>query len=667
MNVKSYKLSVVILSVLFFQLYMILPASAQNARLQLIHNSGDIDAANLEVEVNGDSTLTIAFRAATPFMEFAAGDYIFRFVATIGTETDTSAADTVTLAENTSYVGIINGITATNIGEGRYDNPFSRDISMSLYVLSDVRETASQAGKVEFVVFHGSTDAPAVDVLVDGGAVPLVDNLDYGQNTNYIAVDPAVYTLDLTPANDNLTLLGRFEADLSALADSAAVVFAAGFAVPENNQGASRVGIFAALPNGNVITFEDVTPGEPGPWTDAGLSEYEFDGFVGADTLVNGGHGIVVDKYNRIWLGNFNAASALRIINPDGSEVDFSPIDSLSFGGVTVIANNCRGLGVAADGDILFARSSGYLFKINVDTGEEVAMWQEPASNALLKPAVDAQGFIYAGLVVGINPVHVIDPRTFTEAQQITLPGAPSFGRGLDVRADGLSIITPDLGASGGPVYIWTSSDQGITYAKADSIMNNTGGRPIFLTQRTTLDWAPDSTLWISSDNAYAAGNNDPNGFVILNFDDLTYKFLPSPEIAPNTGNGPRGVAFSVTGDTAYATYFNGNRCARFVRESPNSVNGPNTVPRDYVLEQNYPNPFNPTTTIAFRMAKQGEVELKIYNLLGQEMATLIDKKRFTEGRHNVTFDASTFASGVYYYKLKVNDIVLSRKMTLLK
>jgi hypothetical protein len=96
-------------------------------------------------------------------------------------------------------------------------------------------------------------------------------------------------------------------------------------------------------------------------------------------------------------------------------------------------------------------------------------------------------------------------------------------------------------------------------------------------------------------------------------------------------------------------------------------VTGPNVVPRDYVLEQNYPNPFNPTTTIAFRMAKQGEVELKIYNLLGQEMATLIDKKRFTEGRHNVTFDASTFASGVYYYKLKVNDIVLSRKMTLLK
>lgn len=646
---------------LVLSLLVTTPLLAQNARLQLIHNSGDIDAASLEVLVNGDSTTTFNFREATPFVDYAPGEYIFRFVATIGTETDTSAADTVTLADGVSYVGIVNGITATNITEAKYDNPFSRDISMQLFVLPDARETASESGKVEFVGFHGSTDAPVVDIVNQATGTPIVDDIDYGEFTTYIALDPAVYTLDLTTA-DNSTVVANFEADLSALADSAAVVFASGFLVPANNEGAPKVGLFAALPNGNVVTFEDVTPGEPGPWQFAGLSEYAFDGFIGADTLVSGGHGIVVDKFNRIWLGNF--FSALRVINPDGSEVDFSPVDSITVGETKIVTSGNRGLAIASDDNILFSRSGGDFAKINVETGEGMAFWQ--GGGSLLKAAVDAEGFIYVGLVVGINPITVLDPTTFEETQQIILDGAPSFGRGLDVRADGLTIYTPDLGASGGPVYVWTSQD-GLTYTKTDSIFNNTEGRPIFETQRTTMDWGPDSTLWVSSDNAYAAGNNEPNGFVILDFATMEYKFLPSPEIAPETGNGPRGVAFSATGDTAYATYFNGDVLARFVRGAVSVSSNSFTIPREFELEQNYPNPFNPSTTIGFRINHKGKVQLKVYNNLGQEVATLLDKKLMDAGRHEVTFDASKIASGVYYYKLSFNDKVLTRKMTFMK
>jgi DNA-binding beta-propeller fold protein YncE len=662
MKLVNYNLKSTIVSlVLVVLLFSALPLLAQNARLQLIHNSGDIDAANLEVLVNGDSTTTFAFREATPFEDFAPGEYVFQFVATIGAETDTSAADTVTLDGGVSYVGVVGGITATNIGEAKYDNPFSRDISMQLFVLGDARETANDPTKVEFVGFHGSTDAPALDLVNQATGSPIVDNIDYGQFTNYIALDPAVYTLDVTPGDDNSTVIASFEADLSGLAGATAVVFTSGFLVPENNESASKIGLFAALANGDVVTFEDVTPGEPGPWQFVGLSEYEFDSFIGADTLVSGGHGIAVDKFNRIWNGNFFAA--LRVISPDGIEADFSPIDSITVGATTIPTTGCRGLAIAHDGNILFARSGGDFAKINVETGEGMAFWK--GGGSLLKPAVDAQGFIYVGLVVGINPISVLDPQLFTPIQEITLNVAPSFGRGLEVTADGKTIYTPDLGGSGGPVFIWTSEDL-ITYTKTDSIFNNTEGKQIFLTQRTTMNWGPDSTLWVSSDNAYAAGNNDPNGFVILDFSTMEYKFLPSPEIAPGVGNGPRGVAFSVTGDTAYATYFNGNRLARFVKQ-PVSVDSRRTsIPSDYILEQNYPNPFNPTTTIAFKIAQKGMVELKVYNLLGQEVVTLLNKS-MPAGRHEVTFDASGIASGTYYYQLSVNDKVLSKKMLLIK
>ena len=89
-------------------------------------------------------------------------------------------------------------------------------------------------------------------------------------------------------------------------------------------------------------------------------------------------------------------------------------------------------------------------------------------------------------------------------------------------------------------------------------------------------------------------------------------------------------------------------------------------VPQDYTLSQNYPNPFNPITNIQFSIPKTEFVSLKIYNLLGQKVTTLVDKKQ-PAGSYQVQWDASRFASGVYYYQLKVGDYVQTRKMVLLK
>jgi hypothetical protein len=92
-------------------------------------------------------------------------------------------------------------------------------------------------------------------------------------------------------------------------------------------------------------------------------------------------------------------------------------------------------------------------------------------------------------------------------------------------------------------------------------------------------------------------------------------------------------------------------------------------TPVRYKLEQNYPNPFNPTTKIRFELPQDAYVTLKIYNILGQEVTTLLNHDQMTQGTNEVNFDATRLASGVYYYRLVVNDgqFVQVKKMMLLK
>jgi hypothetical protein len=94
-------------------------------------------------------------------------------------------------------------------------------------------------------------------------------------------------------------------------------------------------------------------------------------------------------------------------------------------------------------------------------------------------------------------------------------------------------------------------------------------------------------------------------------------------------------------------------------------------LPDGYALEQNYPNPFNPTTTIGFSIPSSQHVTLEIYNVQGQIVRTLIDEVRGA-GEHSVEWDATSdggdrVASGVYFYRLTTGDMVVAKKMTLLK
>lgn len=89
-------------------------------------------------------------------------------------------------------------------------------------------------------------------------------------------------------------------------------------------------------------------------------------------------------------------------------------------------------------------------------------------------------------------------------------------------------------------------------------------------------------------------------------------------------------------------------------------------LPDKFILQQNYPNPFNPTTTIEFSLPEATTVHLAIYNVLGQEVATLIDG-RLAAGVHTVSFRAESLGSGVYWYRLTADADVATRSMILLK
>jgi len=98
----------------------------------------------------------------------------------------------------------------------------------------------------------------------------------------------------------------------------------------------------------------------------------------------------------------------------------------------------------------------------------------------------------------------------------------------------------------------------------------------------------------------------------------------------------------------------------------PTDVEELGSLPTKFELSQNYPNPFNPTTVINFSIPKAGNVTLKVYNSIGQEVATLINGYK-TAQNYKVTFDASNLASGIYSYSLKNDNFDLSKKMLLLK
>jgi hypothetical protein len=91
-----------------------------------------------------------------------------------------------------------------------------------------------------------------------------------------------------------------------------------------------------------------------------------------------------------------------------------------------------------------------------------------------------------------------------------------------------------------------------------------------------------------------------------------------------------------------------------------------NEKPEGFALKQNYPNPFNPSTNIQFSIGEAAKVKLTVFNILGQEVTTLVNN-RLNRGSYTFDFNGSQYASGVYIYRLEAGDFVQQKKMILIK
>jgi hypothetical protein len=116
--------------------------------------------------------------------------------------------------------------------------------------------------------------------------------------------------------------------------------------------------------------------------------------------------------------------------------------------------------------------------------------------------------------------------------------------------------------------------------------------------------------------------------------------------------------AHRILGDAAYFKINSYNETALQKTTSQTST--------EFALLGNYPNPFNPTTRISYQLPKNGFVTLKVYDILGREVASLVNENQ-QAGNYSVPFDASKLSSGIYIYTIRANDFVQSKKMILMK
>ncbi len=238
------------------------PATSQ-ARLQVIHNAADPAAASVDVYVNGSLLLDdFAFRTASPYVDVPA-DVILNVGVAPGNST--SVSDTlknfeVTLANGGTYLAVANGVLNPS---SFAMNPDGRSTAFTLFLQDQMKETAATLSDVEIRVIHGASDAPTVDVLTGGNI--LVDNAAYGDITPYITVPANDYVLDITPGNNNSTIVASFLAPLTAAGGNSVVVLASGFLDPVNNQNGEPFALIAVFPDGSVVILSVPTSIEERP------------------------------------------------------------------------------------------------------------------------------------------------------------------------------------------------------------------------------------------------------------------------------------------------------------------------------------------------------------------------------------------------------------------
>jgi hypothetical protein len=232
-------------------------ATAQTAGVQVIHNSPDPMAAIVDVYRDGILAIDdFEYLEATGVLDLPADVEIVIGIAPGDSDGPEDIIDEFpfTLTSGESYVLMAAGVLDGTLP----DNPEGIDTTFNLYPKAGFREIGV-GGDVDLLAYHGSPDAPTVDILAFNVG-PLFTNLAFTDySPDYISVPEGIYTLLVTPAGQNETVVAAFEADVNGLGGAAAVAFATGFLAGDPN----AFGLCVALPDGTVIKLPQVDPPTP--------------------------------------------------------------------------------------------------------------------------------------------------------------------------------------------------------------------------------------------------------------------------------------------------------------------------------------------------------------------------------------------------------------------
>ncbi len=249
----------------------------------------------------------------------------------------------------------------------------------------------------------------------------------------------------------------------------------------------------------------------------------------------------------------------------------------------------------------------------------------------------------------------------------------PAFASGIFLSESGLAdtfkVIT---GLEGQKQYFWrvSSTNAGGTsnFSNAFSFttgfpvtpllaypLNNTGSIPV----DTILYWNSSPSA-VTYDLMLARGADFATNTIVVNAQGITDTSIIVAGMNVNTFHFWKVRANNTFGISNWSEVW------RFKTVNPLGVDDEFLMPQQYALDQNYPNPFNPTTNFRFSIPQAGFTTLRIYNLLGQQVAVVIDEY-MSPGSYDVRFDASGLSSGIYLYTIRVNDFSASKKMILMK
>ena len=220
----------------------------------------------------------------------------------------------------------------------------------------------------------------------------------------------------------------------------------------------------------------------------------------------------------------------------------------------------------------------------------------------------------------------------------------------------------------------WSEANEGLTdadvrsLAQCDSfIFAGTWGTGIFRSSQNDLSWTPVNSglvdlyilsLYTIDSNIFAATYNG----VFLSTDfGLNW-------VSVNSGlENMDAWTFNVLGSYVYAGTSTGDVMKRPLSEILTAVqNQLNTTPTEFLLSQNYPNPFNPSTTIKYSIPQSSDVVIKVFDILGNAIETLVNEEK-PAGTYHIIWYAANLPSGVYFYQLKADEFIQTRKMLLLK